>query len=149
MDIPELVEFTVVGGGYDPMANPMPKIKYTKRQQWLDRVQNFVMWKEHVVESYIAALEEAGQKEYADDAEQRVMKGSKPIATGTTPMRMDIHIYFRGKAHADPENVFGSIADALLEQDKWLAGSFEYTHLDKKEQPYVKITIQKYENTTG
>lgn len=142
MDIKK-IEFTIVGGGYDPMANPMPKVKYTKRQQWLERVQNYVMWKEHVVECCLNELEE-NHPDLFDEAEQLVAAGDKPLTTDKQPMRMDIHIYWRGQAHADPENVFGSIADAIFKQDKYLAGSFEFTDQEKTEQPYVKITIQKY-----
>lgn len=136
------LEFTVHGGGFDPMANPMPKIKYTARQQWLERVQNYVEWKSHVVDEYLEALEQVNDEWY-DEAAERVMFGNKPIVTGTKAMRMDIFIAFRGRSHADPENVFGSIADALFTNDKYLAGSFDYTHLPKTQEPYVKITVQK------
>ena len=105
------------------------------------------MWKEHVVESCLKAMEVQMPDEFKD-AEQCVASGGKPITTDPQPMHMEIHIFWRGKAHADPENVFGSIADAIFKQDKYLTGAFNYTHQRKDEQPRVNIMIQKYANTT-
>jgi len=39
--------------------------------------------------------------------------------------KMAIVIRWKNNAHGDAENIFGSIADALFSQDKWLDGSFE------------------------
>ena len=38
---------------------------------------------------------------------------------------MNIVIYWNKGNHGDAENVFGSIADSLFSQDKWLDGSFK------------------------
>jgi len=142
------VSFEVIGGGYDPMANPMPKLKLTGRQAWLQRVQNYVEWKEHVQLAFVDALK-AQDAALGKIAEQRVANGEKPLDTGKHPMFMAIHIYWRGDAHADPENVFGSIADALFANDKYLAVKVDYTHQGKEKQPYVAIMIRPYATNTA
>jgi len=142
------LSFEVRGGGYDEMANPMPKLKLTGRQAWVQRVQNYVEWKEHVQLAFVDAVK-AHDAALGKVAEQRVANGEKPLDTGKHPMRMHIHIYWRGDAHADPENVFGSIADALFSNDKYLAGTFDYTHQGKEKQPYVAIMITPYEPNTA
>lgn len=40
-------------------------------------------------------------------------------------MEMQISIFWNKGNHGDAENVFGSIADSLFSQDKWLDGSFK------------------------
>lgn len=57
---------------------------------------------------------------------------------------MDISILWKDNAHGDAENVFGSIADALFKQDKWLDGSFESRVSDDK-VGRVKVSITFYE----
>lgn len=37
---------------------------------------------------------------------------------------MSINIFWADNTHGDPENVFGSIADSVFFQDKYLDGSF-------------------------
>ena len=67
--------------------------------------------------------------------------GPKPL---TIPegfkARMDLKIWWRNDAHGDPENVFGSIADALFKNDKNLAGSFDFE--EKKGRGVVYVTIK-------
>ena len=53
---------------------------------------------------------------------------------------MDIQIWWKNEAHADGENVFGSIADALFKNDKKLDGSFENKGSSSKEGS-VKVQI--------
>jgi len=55
--------------------------------------------------------------------------------------RMDIKIYWNSKVHGDPENIFGSVADALFKNDKNLAGSFDFEYSkDGTARVEVKIT---------
>lgn len=133
--------FEIIGGGYELMANPMPKLRYTGKQSWLPRVQNYVQWKEHVQSELLDALQQAHPQWYKLTAE-RLATGLKPLDTAKQPITMHVHIGWRGYAHADPEGVFGSIADALLQNDKYLSGSFTYTHLLKTAVPYVTVKLQ-------
>lgn len=55
---------------------------------------------------------------------------------------MDIDIEWGSGVHGDAENVFGSIADALFKQDKYLNGSFNGDDaLDKVGKVNVFITL--------
>lgn len=140
------ITFEIRGGGYDPMANPMPKIKYTKRQVWLQRVQNYVEWKKHVQVGFLDALK-AQNPALGKISEQRLAKGEKPLDTGNDRMEMNIHIFWSGERHADSENVFGSIADSIFQNDKRLTGKFDYTDQPKTAEPYVVVEIKPYPQT--
>lgn len=52
---------------------------------------------------------------------------------------MDIFIFWADGKHGDPENIFGSIADALFWDDKHLCGSFDY--VDEKGDGHVIVRI--------
>lgn len=41
---------------------------------------------------------------------------------------LHVMIYFKNKAHGDPENVRKGIQDALFEQDKYVAGSVDFDY---------------------
>lgn len=65
------------------------------------------------------------------------------LIKGTPKARMDVKIYWANEKHADPESVFGSIADAIFENDRHLDGSFKAIHSkDKKGRVEVKIKIK-------
>lgn len=93
----------------------MPKIKMTGNQRFMPRAESYVLWKEHVVRSFLQA--------YQDDQLYRrnVVLYTKPITLGPTECAlMLVRLFWANKAHGDPENVFGSIADALFKNDKEL-----------------------------
>jgi hypothetical protein len=54
---------------------------------------------------------------------------------------MDILIEWKDNTHADPENVFGSIADALFQNDKDLCGSFDVAEKRGAGKVSVRISI--------
>lgn len=55
---------------------------------------------------------------------------------------MDLTIFWCHGTHGDPENIFGSIADSLFSQDKWLDGSFKSQMAeDGQGKVEVKITL--------
>ncbi len=53
---------------------------------------------------------------------------------------MSILIHWMGHSHGDPENIFGSIADALFSQDKYLAGEFDFRQ-SEDDCGHVDVTI--------
>lgn len=108
------LRFKVEGNPEDPCGNPMPKLKMTGRQHWTPRARKYVAWKAHVVGAY----RQAGGL-WMDQIE------AKPIVLWPEQRaHMDVTIFFKNKAHGDGENIFGSIADALFKNDKYLDGSF-------------------------
>lgn len=133
-----IVIFTVEGNPKDPKGNAVPKLKMTGRQHWTPKAQNYVAWKKTVASACSRELDRLGV--YADWYDR--FAEVKPIQTGKEKIRMDIMIRWKNHAHGDPENIYGSLADAIFKQDKYLAGSFDF-----EEKPTgageveIKITI--------
>jgi hypothetical protein len=130
--------FTIIGNETSAYGNGRPKLRTTKGSQWDDKAKRYVAWKGHVVNCFLDSLRVASPK-LASEYEMNAYKLKKPIPEFTGKCRMDIHIYFSSDSHGDPENIFGSIADALFIQDKRLIGSFDFDH-DK--QGRVEVTIK-------
>lgn len=118
------ITFTIKGNQDDPLGNPMPKIRKTHRQAWTPAVRKYMRWKEHVQKELIRAIE-ITNKEAARDAARNIAAVGKPLVLGDRRAYMDIVISWKNGTHGDPENIFGSIADALFYNDKELYGSFD------------------------
>lgn len=118
------IRFTIETEG-----NPMPKIKLTKRQQWMPRAQKYAIYKARVRNAFFDALDKAMKKQ----AELNTARCGKPLITEKAKCRMDLQIHFASHASPDPESVFGAIADALFFNDKYLAGSFDFDHPRSKQ----------------
>lgn len=128
------IQFTIEGNQDDPKGNPIPKIKKTFRQQWTPQAQRYAAWKEYVKECASPALIAA----IVDFRNDYLLPKQKPIK-GTPEAVMDIVIHWANERHADQESIFGSIADAIFENDKELAGSFSAVH---DGQGKVEVTIE-------
>ena len=143
------IEFTIHGNQEDPRGNPIPKLKMTGRQHWTEKAHRYVAWKSYVCDAFVAELRKyvekggLGIKLRPSGAIVAWVGKEKPITLEKNQDAcMDLKIYWADERHPDPENVFGSIADALFESDKHLDGSFEAGHNpEKKGRVEVKITI--------
>lgn len=134
-----MIHFTINGNNKDAIGNAVPKLKMTGRQHWTIKAHEYVRWKSHVQAAYLDALrEQAGPDEW-NKAKRRIATGGKPIDLGDAQARMDLVIGWKDNHHGDPENIFGSIADALFHNDKNLYGSFSPSPLCGK--GYVDVTI--------
>jgi len=125
------ISFTIYGTHAGREYNPLPKLKMTGKQHWMPKAQNYVQWKTYVRRAYT--------DKYGIPASD-----DKPIELGKDQKaRMDIMIYWgKSNTHGDPENIFGSIADALFKNDKNLAGSFDFQKSqDGLARVEVRITI--------
>ena len=132
--------FTIHGNQKDPTGNAVPKAKLTRGQQWTPRAQSYTQWKTYVVGEFLSSLKDTGMKRlYASNA----ARYGKPIVLKKTQeARMVLSIYWKDEKHADPESVFGSIADALFENDKHLDGIFNAFHFPKGEgKGSVDVTV--------
>lgn len=141
------LEFEIVGTHAGDF-HALPKIKLTKAQQWTDKAQQYAGWKRHVQAAFFQAAKQ--NKIEQSDAQRLVqfclyppeITGKKPITLHPEAYaRMDIDIGFKNRKHADPENIFGSIADALFHNDVRLRGSFDFTENEPKARVRVRITI--------
>jgi len=123
---------TITGNADDPIGSPLAKIRKTKKQAWTDPVQRYARWKVYVLEQYHKQTKTRVQWEFVKGSNKSRMV--KPFKTSEDNQgHMHIKIQWKNGVHADPEGVFGSIADALFSQDKYLSGSFEADPIPKGE----------------
>jgi hypothetical protein len=128
----------VVEVNEDINKNPLPKKRFTRRQQHLPAAETYHEYLEHVRSEFNDAIARTDEDHWI---RQYVGYDREPITdTGTMEWRMDIQIHFKGYSHGDPENIFGAIADALFTQDKYLSGSFFFDH-NHKDSPSVVVEI--------
>lgn len=118
--------FTIHGNETDPNGNARPKLKKTGKQFWTPEAQRYEKWKQHVKAHFLKPLIDAGKISSKEFKAILYVLRDKPLDLANRRARMDIKIYWADNAHGDPENIFGSIADALFKNDKNLAGSFDY-----------------------
>ena len=131
--------FSIRGNNEDIDGNPIPKIRKTIRQQWTPEAKRYTGWKCHVQEAFLKSLVAIDFNVHI--RYQRVIKKPIKLRDGEKAV-MDIRIFWRDEKHGDPENIFGSIADALFFNDKNLDGSFKSEIAgDKKGRVEVLITI--------
>ncbi len=109
--------FTIQGNHKSRVGNAVPKLKMTGKQHWTPKAREYVQWKEHVVYSFLDSIKGnvIDQRMFASNCARH----GKPFILGLTdPALMVLKIYWSNKGHGDPENIFGSIADALFLNDK-------------------------------
>lgn len=133
------------GGGYrtwhEPNSNPLPKLRMTGGQSWKPEVKRYMAWKVFVQETYIESL---GSKRFKQDACRNIAMVGKPIMLVVGERaHMSIFIHWWNETHGDPENIFGSIADALFHNDKHLSVNVEFICNDprKEKRGTVEVAI--------
>lgn len=133
--------FRIEGNQEDPgRGNAIPKVKLTGRQQWTKSAQRYKYWKQYVQAALLHLYYKNGHSPVYRTMLKNIALWKKPIVLGKDQIaRMDIVICWDNEKHADPESVFGSIADTLFEDDKHLAGSFEFMH--SRGQAWVDVSI--------
>lgn len=120
-----IIIFTIYGHQDDQRGNAIPKIKKTRWQYWTPEARRYSAWKKHVQLAFLDAVRNE-HPELLQRVGQCMVRDGKPIELDPLEKaRMEIKIWWKNEAHADGENVFGSIADALFKNDKRLDGSFE------------------------
>lgn len=122
-------QFTIVGNHFDSTGNPVPKLKMTGKQIWTPKAKEYQYWKDHVRLAFFRAYPEHSRHL------------THPIL-GTPYGCMSLMIHWANEKHGDAENIFGSIADALFENDKHLDGKFLTVH-SKEGKVEVFIQIEK------
>ncbi len=136
------INFTIRGNAINPLGNAMPKVKLTKAQQWTERAQDYVAWKDHVVKAVMGSLDDP--LDVAVSAKNLVML-RKPLTINPGQFGfMRLRIAWMNEAHADAESVFGSIADALFVNDKHLDGLFLSDH-DQQKIGTVQVDLWIFE----
>ena len=128
--------FTIDGNQEKASGNPIPYHRVVGKALWLPAARRYNAWKIHVRKSFFAAYPRMMANKSLEDP---------PIDMELGPgSRMDIKIKYGSLLHADNDNIFKGIADALFENDKGLNGSFESSYTtDKKPIVEVKIIIKQ------
>ena len=131
-----LHSFTIYGNQEDTKGNPIPYLRTTQGTQWTKAAIRYSQWKAFVRICLIDSLQGIPK----DNVLWCVAKNNKAIEFTKTKSEMQLQIFFSNKAHADPDNIFKGIADALFVNDKLLSGSFDFGY--DKENPRVEVRIE-------
>jgi hypothetical protein len=138
-----MIEFDIPGNHIDQTGNAVPKVKLTRRQYWTPKAQRYAAWKKYVVQMMLFAF--AGDHATIPSELVGVLhpeRDEKPLVIPKgKKVYMDILISWKDNTHADPENVFGSIADAIFQNDKDLCGSFDIEEKRGKGNVHVRIML--------
>lgn len=134
----EKLYFVIQGNPDSKEGNAIPKLKKTGGQHWTPAAKRYVAWKHYIVGML---LDQVRGGPWEALIIRNIGIYGKPVTTKIDrPARMDLMIHWADNTHGDPENIFGSIADALFKQDKYLKGSFDFVH-DGKGIVEVTITL--------
>lgn len=132
-------QFTVKGNHKNEKGNPVPYTRMTQGTKFGPKALSYADWKEYVRNTFLAHCVDQNLLNHEDfRGLVYALPGLKPIVASKNKVVMHIMITFMNDAHADSDNVFKGIADALFQNDKYVAGSFDYQY---GEAGKVDITI--------
>jgi len=133
-----VIKFTIKGNQEDPSGNPIPYFRQTQGSKWSKGAKRYHEWTNYVRANYLDAIMPLKKVDRAMLGEMHDFLEKKPIKAIDKKITMHTCIFFKNKAHADSDNIFKGIADALFMNDKYVAGSFDYHYSDKGK---VEVTI--------
>lgn len=129
-----IIKFTILGNQEDRFANPIPYTRMTQKTKWLPKSKRYFAWK-----SYVKGFYRDAAWKFPEIDKLSTLK-AKPIPATKDKCKMSLMIYFKDKTHADCDNIYKGIADALFTNDKYLAcGGIDYEYSD---QGRVDVTIE-------
>lgn len=141
LQIAHSVTFTIHGNQEHSDGNPCPYFRVTSESKWSKGAKRYHAWCDHVRAAYIDMLEDMGKEKRAEVKHLHDLTDKKPIVNTGNKIHVGIMIFFKDKTHADSDNVFKGIADALFMNDKYVAGNFDYAYDKKNPRVVVKITF--------
>lgn len=139
------IKFIIPANQGDPTGNPIPYERSTQRTFWNQRDRRYHAWKDYVRGFCWEAINKLqGEPMIIDDTElalkfRKFDPGAKPLQL-KRKCHMHILATYKHNAHADTDNVWKGIADALFKNDKNVAGSFDFEVVDRC-TPKVEVTI--------
>lgn len=124
--------FTISGNQENALANPIPYHRTTQNSLWSKGAKRYSAWKQYV------------QKCFENQNNLKATTGKPIKLTKEITATMDIAIEWASDAHADCDNIFKGIADALFDNDKYVThGSFESCKSKNKHgKVYVQIILK-------
>lgn len=143
----KIIQFTIKGNQESPTGNPIPYYRTTQRGQFNKGAKRYHAWKDYVRATYLDALDRAMNVDRvidrADFGDAHDLIQKKPIKAADHKQKMSLKIFFQNRAHADCDNIFKGIADALFMNDKYLIGEFDFVYTDKKDEGgAVTVTLE-------
>ncbi len=141
------IKFTIYGNQEDSTGNPVPYTRVVGRALWVPGALKYAAWKDYVRKCYFEEYQLYGMPVLIDDKidlKNMALAGKykpQPIRLTRQKARMDLKIYFKNGHHADPDNIFKGIADALFRDDKDLDGSF-CSEISASGEGRVEISIK-------
>ena len=130
IDIPLYMNFTAVHiDKQGKKQNPMPYQRLTQKDKWKPRAQKYYTWCNQI------------RGNWAFKYNQFTIMASKNQAFLDGAWWMYCNIFFKTKAHGDPDNVAKAINDALFENDKYVCGAYTYSY--DTDNPRVEIEMLK------
>lgn len=131
------IKFTIKGNPDDSEGNAVPYVRVVGKALWLPKARKYHAWKEFVRSIFYREYPEFSMS----GADQ--LRQVQPLTTKISERaKMAIKIHWVNGVHADPDNVFKGLADALFKNDKFLDGSFESDYsADGKGSVEVEITL--------
>lgn len=133
--------FLIKGNQEKKEGNPIPYFRVTSESRFSKGTKRYHSWCDYVRAHYLDALGEVKKIDRADFREMHDLLQRKPIADTGRKVYMSLQITWANKTHADCDNVFKGIADALFMNDKHLVGEFDYEYGDKGVGGQVYVTI--------
>lgn len=130
------IDFTINGNQDDPSGNPMG-YKRMLNHSWRKDSVRYTEWLAFVRMEYLRKtsnppiIVDSPDENNGKNLQMRVALQRtqiKPIQIRHRKAKMNIKITYKDRTHADSDNVFKGIADALFEQDKYLSGSFDFEY---------------------
>lgn len=137
----KIISFTIKGNQENPQGNPIPYFRTTQGGQFNKGAKRYHAWKDYVRAAFIDALEAIKREDRIDYAKFVDFSQKKPIKKAGYKQKVSIMIGFRDKSHADSDNIFKGIADALFMDDKYVAGDFDYFYPEER-AGFVRVKIQ-------
>ena len=123
-------------------GNPMAKLKMTGKQFFLPKAQKYVAFKSHILVNCLRALDDHDPGIKAACLRTYGIHGAPFHTTKDLHAYLVVKSMFKNNAHADPENVYGTIADSLFKSDKYLRGEIDFGYnKDKTSHVEVEVTF--------
>ena len=121
------MKFTIYGNHENRKGNPLGYHRTTQGSYWNKSSRRYYAWKQHVIDAYCEA---GGLSDFST---------AKPIPKSKKKIYLHTMTYFANDSRSDPDNVQKGIADALFQDDKYVAGSYDFDF--DKENPRVEVEI--------
>lgn len=144
------MKFTINGNHEDQNGNPIPKARFTHRQQFTSKAGRYHEYLDYVRGRFTDSCFKQGKVNAREkfDMQHFDFIDRKPLNTGNRKCFMRIFITWGSENHGDPENIFGAIADAIFQQDKYLAGAIDFDPVTRS-AGRVDVEIQIGEDRCG